>query len=144
MQPLSKRGIELYQNAHERFYSRLPHLLAEPLRDLDTTLVVALMRRHDVSPSLQLSVEDWRDLHTFAHANLGLETVIVPLWQLAHHHVVAQLSLQQKTLLVSRVLQRNSWAEVCRVSGYNGKNEAIKALRQSVAFLLELRRSGSP
>lgn len=145
MQPLSERGAELYQDADKRFHLRLPHLLAEPLRDLEATLVVALMQRHDTSPSLQLSVDEWRDLHTFAHTNLGLETVVVPLWQLVHHHVVvAQLPLQQKTLLVSKVLQKNSWAEVCRATGYNGKNEALKALRKSVTCLLELRRSGSP
>jgi tRNA(Met) C34 N-acetyltransferase TmcA len=99
------------------------------------------MRRNDTTPSLQLSAEEWRDLHTFAHANLGLETIIAPLYQLVQYHfVVAKLPLQQQELLVGRVLQRNSWAEVCRVSGYNGKNEALKALRQIVAQLLDFYR----
>jgi len=48
--------------------------------------------------------------------------------------------LQQQELLVSKVLQRNSWAEVCHVAGYNGKNEALKALRQIVAQLLDFYR----
>jgi tRNA(Met) cytidine acetyltransferase len=135
----SSAGAQLHHQAHERFHLRLPHLLAEPLRDLDAEIVAPLMRRGDTTPPLQLSAAEWRDLHTFAHANLGLETVIAPLWQLMNHHfVVAKLPLPQQALLVSRVLQRNSWAEVCRVSGYNGKNEALKALRQGVVQLIDL------
>lgn len=139
IQPLSERGEQLYREAHQRFHQRLPHLLADPLRQLDAEIVAPLMQRDETAPPLQLSAAEWRDLHTFAHANLGLETIIAPLWQLVNHHlVVARLPLPQQPLLVSRVLQRNSWAEVCRVTGYNGKNEALKALRQIVAQLIDL------
>lgn len=147
MQPLSSIGEKLHGEAHESFHQRLPYLLADPLRDLDAVITALLLHRIDVTTSLQLSAAEWRDLHTFAHANLGLETVIVPLWQLVQHHlVVAALELhpQEQTLLVSRVLQKNSWSEVCHATGYNGKNEALKALRQIVAQLLESRRSSSP
>lgn len=139
VRPLSVAGEQLHQQAHERFHLRLPSLLAEPLSDLDATLAVALMQRHEPSPPLQLSTDDWRDLHTFAHANLSLETVIVPLWQLTRHHLIAaKLPLGHQPLLVKKMLQKNSWAELCRDTGYTGKNEALKALRQVVGQLIDL------
>lgn len=145
MQPLSERGAQLYRGAHERFHLRLPQLLAEPLRDLDGQLAAALLHRCDAPIEFHLAEYEWRDLAAFAHANLGLETVIVPLWQFAHYQLVAQsieLSPQQQALLVGKVLQRREWPELCRIAGYSGKGDALKALRQIVVCLLESRRSG--
>ena len=143
MQPLSERGVELYGEAHERFHARLPHLLVDELQALGAEIVAALLFVQQIKETvaaLPLAEHEWRDLDAFAHANLGLETVIVPLWQLTHHHFTtrsAELSSQQQALLVVKVLQRREWADVCRLTDYNGKGDALKALRQCVARLLD-------
>lgn len=139
MQPLSGRGATLHDEAHERFHIRLPHLLADSLQALETEMAASLLWRRGGTAPLQLASYEWRDLHAFARANLGLETVLVPLWRLAHHHFTtqtAELAPRQQALLLSRMLQRNGWEEVCRVAGCSGKGEALKALRQSVACLI--------
>lgn len=139
LQPLSQRGAQIHDQACQRFHSRLPHLLAESLQDLEVEIAAPLLHRQSGTLPLQLAEHEWRDLHALAHTNLGLETVIVPLWRLVHHYFVTQaveLSSQKQALLLSKVLQRNDWAEVCRVTGYSGKSDALKTLRQVVGRLL--------
>jgi tRNA(Met) cytidine acetyltransferase len=151
LRPLKTRFGSLFSVARERFCRHLPHLLADPLRELDVELAEQLLRRessdHCARLEYPLDERDWRDLRTFAFARRGFEDSLAPIWKLtcaalADSDVADRLSPSDKALLVARVVQRREWPVVAAMLNVPGRAQVIEALRQSLRTLVSSHDSG--
>ncbi len=145
LRALSRTGEELVVASRQRFVTHLPHLLSDPLRDLDPQLANVLLERDSSTQSpLQLGVldeHDWRDVSTFAFALRGYETCLVPIWKLAgtilgDPNGDHNLTVHERDVLITKVLQKRSWKEVSSTLGLSGRSAVIDALRQAVRKLV--------
>lgn len=140
LRPLNKIGTDVVTGASARFHKRLPYLLKDQLRDLDSAVIerisVETPQEHDVD----LHEAEQRDLHTFAHASLGAETVLPPLHVLAGNYFSGQsnvkLDAKEECLLRSKVLNYDTWSIACSVCGVSGKKEGLTLLRKIVLKLI--------
>lgn len=142
LQPLSALGQRLFDSARRRFAQQFPQMLGDSLRDLEPGLALALMR---VCPSADfpaLSRADWRDLMALAFAARAYEVTPAATGRLVRYALSDASALRllepsQQTLLLCRVMQRQTWAIAARRSGCAGRKPALAMLRQSVGRLLE-------
>jgi tRNA(Met) cytidine acetyltransferase len=139
---LTDRGKVLVQLANERFLSQFPHQLSDSLRDLDTQLVVRLMRSQKRQYSIEPEEADWQDVRAFAFEQRLLEVSIGSVWRVTCHalmsgHGVSKLDENQLALLVARVLQRHSWRVCAERVNVPGRTQALSMLRGAVAILTQ-------
>ncbi len=138
--PLTSAGEEVFASARERLLDHLPHLLAEPLPDLDPHLVSTLLRRGGArAPALD--GQDWRDVVAFAFALRRYETSLAPIWKLvcgalADPYSAELLSEAEREILIAKVLQKRSWAKVVAELEYTGRAAATDALRHALRPLV--------
>lgn len=138
--PLTPAGAEVFASARGRLLDHLPHLLAEPLQDLDPHLVAALLRRGG-APAPALAEQDWRDVAAFAFALRSYETSLAPIWKLvcgalADPYSAELLSEAERAILIAKVLQKRSWAETAAGLEFAGRAAATDALRRALHPLL--------
>ncbi len=152
--PLTSSGGALFTAARERLGSHLPHLLADPLRDLAPSLAAWLLRR-TTPPELgcdrpghesEFSDLDWRELVAFAFALRGFEVTLAPIWRLTcvaltDPHSREILNSREQTLLIACVLQRRRWQEkdwqqAATRLGIKGRAQTLAALRQALRPLV--------
>lgn len=140
VRPVSDAGACLCSEAHERFHRYLPHLLSEPLEDAEPAVAAFLLRsRRPIAP--RLDRQDWRDICAFAFALRGYDVSSAPVWELvsaalADDRVTQLLDDSEQALLISKVLQRKSWAQVASALDYAGRNAATDALRKALRPLI--------
>ncbi len=158
LKPLTEMGARLCQQSRQRFQRHYCHLLAEPLADMPTALVMTLFASAGLSATLaqQASIQmkldtfDWQELRAFAYAQRGYEVSLGVIWTLIsevfwlNQSTIQTLSIQQQHLLVMKVLQKQTWAKVSSALGYSGRKEAIRALRDSLQALLIMIEPNSP
>jgi tRNA(Met) cytidine acetyltransferase len=139
LSPLSQAGQTLCADAERRFHRYLPHLLAEPLRDLDPLLAVQLLRRTD-PPRPDLDPQDWRDLTAFAFALRPYEVCMGQIWVYVCHAlaepVSALLPEAARSALVVKVLQRHGWQDTAVRLGLPGREAVVTLLREALGVLL--------
>jgi len=141
MKSLSERGERLFTAARQRFLRHFPHQLSDSLRDLETPLVIALMRRAPDS-ALTLTADDREDIRRFACERRFLESAIGALWPWLCNCLMSPQSLDAldaagAELLVARILQKRDWAYCARRAGLTGHNQVLEKLRGLVRQLLE-------
>lgn len=140
LHPLTPAGKEVAAVARERLLAHLPYLLAEPLRDLDPHLVAALLRRSGArAPALD--GQDWRDVVAFAFALRRYETSLAPVWKLVSGALADPCSAKllsevEREILIAKVLQKRSWAEVAAGLEFTGRAAATDALRRALRPLV--------
>lgn len=140
LHPLTPAGEEVFASARERLLDHLPHLLAEPLQDLDPHLVAILLCRSG-APVPALDGQDWHDVVAFAFALRRYETSLAPIWKLvcgalADPHSAELLSEAEQAILIAKVLQKRSWAEVAAGLELTGRAAATDALRHALRPLV--------
>jgi len=141
MQALSERGEQLFTGARRRFLRHFPHQLADSLRDLETTLVMALMRNApDSKPGL--SQDDIDDVRRFACERRFLESAIGALWPWLCNQLMSPESLDvledaDAELLVARILQKRDWARCAHRAGLTGHDQTLEKLRELVRQLMD-------
>ena len=147
LHPLSENGEIIRQGAVFRLHQRLPYLLKDQLKDFDSVIASRLLMPESDQGNVDASEYSERDIAAFAHANLGMETVMPQLHQLARDYFSgvnkAALDEREKTLLLTKIIQNKAWAAVCRVSGVSGKKEGLSALRRVVAKLIDYSSTGT-
>ncbi len=140
LHPLSAEGRALTELARERFRRLLPHLLADPVRDLEPDLAARLLRA-DRPRAPELDPQDWRDLVSFAFGRGVFEESIAPL----HSLLVAVLSdpkaagLMAETdrdALIAKVLQKHPFREAARIAHLTGRAQVVEAMRRGVRPLI--------
>ena len=141
MRPLSQAGQALFEAARQRFRTELPHLLCEPLRDLEPGLAALLLGLAGGAAASDLDARDRRDLESFAYGLRGYEVNLLPLWKLAcaalaNPAAAELLRPEHRQLLVAKVLQKRSWGEVAVLLGLSGRAAVLQSLRAAVQSLL--------
>ncbi|HET9679647.1 MAG TPA: GNAT family N-acetyltransferase, partial [Gammaproteobacteria bacterium] len=141
MQPLSPAGQELQTAVKKHFADNLPQQLADPqsLADLEPALVCELLQSN-AAPAAP-SANDWSAIETFAHGTRPFESVLTPVWRFAQWLLSESarcndLSEQQITALVTRVIQRQTWQQVVRACDVAGKPQVIALLREACAEIV--------
>ena len=135
--PLSVGGQEICQQLQGRFCALLPYRLRDGLNELDSQLVALLLRECRTAP---LSPTERETLYGFAGQQRSYDSTLVELVRMAETlfpTLCEKLSAAERTLLVSKVLQSQSWAKACQRSGIAGKKMAERCLAQIVAQLLQ-------
>jgi tRNA(Met) cytidine acetyltransferase len=135
--PIDAAGEMVCRAAYTRLAADLPHWLSDPLRELDSAVVVALLAG-DIAPVVNEA--DRRVLGDFAAGYRGFEDTLGPLWRLAVSALLgplAGLPAQERDVLVARVLQKREWAQVSILCGLTGRAAIIDCLRRAVGRLLD-------
>ncbi len=118
------------QQAHRRFQQNFPLQLGQFFTQLDPGLVLSLRDALDEP----LPGETRRLLTAYAQGQWSYLDALGALHQLAcRQHAPSSRKAQ---LLVTKVLQGRSWAEVATHFGFTGKGQAEAALRQAVLDLI--------
>ena len=76
-------------------------------------------------------------VQNYADNNLPYEFIEFQLIDFLLSSYLQQLSKQQQKLVIGKILQNNSWAEIVKQLNFTGKKEAQKALKQTIKQLLK-------
>jgi len=139
LQGLSEAGKDLEAHAVTAFGETLLAQLGDPLRSLEAEIVASLL---PPSPVASGSLDDWerRVLYGFAEGLRGYEDSLAPILHLTRlvlsRGSVARLQVEQRDLLISRVLQRRDWGDCARLLTLPGRRACLGLLREAVACLL--------
>lgn len=142
MQGVSPAGEALLAEARRRFADALPHLLADPLRDLEPAVATALLA--DAGPATgaaELSSDDWSELQAFAQGARDLAYVLAPLHRLtalafANSRAWAALTPRARDALVLKVVEGRSVSETAARLGLAGRRAVTAVLREAVQALM--------
>ncbi|WP_354622702.1 GNAT family N-acetyltransferase [Psychromonas sp. MME2] len=129
--PLSNQGKKLHRTIQENFQLQLPLQLSRHLQRLDPELVSALLAELNNQP------QDTTQLISYIAGNRPFETVEYQLQQLLLNSNLHRLDKKQQSLAIQKILQNNSWHEVCDKNQYTGKKEAQRALKNAIQQLTQ-------
>lgn len=127
LRALRPRGAALCREARSRLLDALPLQLCGVLHDLDPHVAAQVLRSHGeygVTWNIELTAQDRRDLHAFAHAARAEEVCLPALRRLALQTLARPdepPGAEARAILVWRVLQ-----------GHRGRGESARALRVAV------------
>ena len=148
LQGISVEGEALHHHARQRFNQTFPHWLSDPLRELDTGIVLELLHQTEGTSLMQLSERDRQDIDAFADGLRGYEVNLWPLWtficaSLPLSNVVCILSGQESSLLIAKVLQKRGWQEVAKLVHINGRAAVIATMRKAVRKMVRYHQKNS-
>ncbi len=142
LRPLRPDVDGLFETLRRRFHQQFDDWLIEPLNDLETDLVLALLGEAP-DGSASLSELDCGDLVAFAHGHRDFAAALPALRRLGRLELAGvsdRLNAQEVGALVSRVLQRRREPEVVAELGLPGRAALVELLRGASRRLLELSR----
>lgn len=140
----NKQGEALLEQAQQRFYQHFIHLLADSLNNLETDLSLLLLCS---DPSLHISDAENKEINAFATQQRSYENSIYPIWKLVCRYLTSsqqrnkqpsqQLSKNEQTIIVLKVLQKHSWQTITKrmLPEITGKKMAIALLRKAILSL---------
>jgi tRNA(Met) cytidine acetyltransferase len=140
--PINSAGRKSCESARQRFHAQLPHLLSDPLRDLDPGLAFVLLQGgKGVACAADLDASDWREIVNFAFAKRGYESSMLPIWALAKASLSDPraaniLARHDREVLIGKVLQKKSWQEMAQLLHLTGRAAVIDALRAALRQLV--------
>ena len=136
MRPLSPAGKSLFAEARAAHQRGFPHLLRDPLRDLDPALAVDLCEGPVTPPELHDA--EWAQVAAATHGTRHPDLVSGLIWRLACAGVTdATIPHADRALLVTRCLQAHGWAETAARHGLTGKPQALRRVRALLRSLAE-------
>ncbi|WP_281544516.1 GNAT family N-acetyltransferase [Grimontia sp. SpTr1] len=113
------------------FYLNLSYQMAEQFSDMDTVLIPALLSGADVVATP--SETALHQVRLFAQGNLGYDLVTGSLWQWFMHRLASKPAEnkpdEMRSLMIARLLQRQSWADVAEEFGFRGRKDTESAMR---------------
>ena len=144
LKPLSDTGVSLLNRAQQKFARHFPQMLADVYRDLDPAIVKVLIGGSQREILDSICDEDWQDIASFVNSARGYEVNSVPIWKLVclglgNKSCSESLTEIELSLLITKVLQKQSWPEVVSVCGFKGHRYALDSLRDAVKKLLNSR-----
>jgi len=136
LKSISKKGKEVFTLARKRFFKQFPHQLSDPLRYLEPDLVAFLLNR-DRKIQPVLDEMDWEDIKAFVDNERIYEACPTPIWELTCSILTNKDSFElinnlQRDVLIRKVLQKNSWQEVARLTRLSGKKSIQQSLRHAL------------
>nr|WP_281417052.1 GNAT family N-acetyltransferase [Kistimonas asteriae] len=144
MLPLSEAASSLHTLARKRFIQQLPLLMSDSLRDIETSLVAALLSETSHSTEIEhdhLTEQDWLDSVSFAYSNRTYDGCILAIEKMllkALRRNPALIAPDTLTLLVRKILQKDNWQEVANQCQLSGEKAVVAQLRRAVGQLIEL------
>jgi len=140
LHPLSAAGASLQALALERLGKRLPSLLAEPLRDLESEIAACLLRNVPQIP-WSPGPEERQELAAFAFAQRTYEAVLPLLVEFVRARIGAtvytgQLDESERDLLICKLLQHRGWTDTARLLDLTGRAQVLRLLRAAVGKLI--------
>ncbi len=135
---LSSRGKTLHNKIHQQFKDQLAIQLSRHLQQIDAALVFNLLKEFD-----KTTVSDIR-LDSYSNGNLPYEFVEPILIKLLLTANLKNLSKTQQYITIQKILQNNSWAEVCKKHHLTGKKQAQSTLKSAIKQLLTQEENHAP
>jgi tRNA(Met) cytidine acetyltransferase len=136
---LSAAGEAVYTAARARFVRDLPLWLADPLRQLDAGLAAVLQQHGEASEDALPPEHERQMLHSFARGARTYEDALGPIWRLLASQdlqAIDSLAGAEQKLLLAKVIEKQTWAEVAARFALAGKAEVLAGLRSGVLQLL--------
>lgn len=134
--PKNDKGMLLEKKATNMFSNSFPHLLSDPLRSIESEIVLPLLPK---SKKLNIDEEEQKALYSFAYEYRGYENSLYLIWELTYKKLGnSQLNKQEKNMLVIKVLQKRSWEELIQQmrDDFSGKKQALSLMRRVIRKLL--------
>lgn len=128
---LSSRGKVLHNKLHRQFQAQFAIQLSRHLYEMDSELVAKLLQelpKKTISDPL---------IDSYAQGHLPYEFAEPLLIELLLYTDLKSLNKAQQSLAIQKILQNNSWAEVCQKQRLTGKKQAQTALKDAIKQLLE-------
>ncbi|WP_231870082.1 tRNA(Met) cytidine acetyltransferase TmcA [Grimontia celer] len=126
-----QRKPEWFDALQALFYLNLNYQVAEQFSDMETELVAALLT--DSNAASSPSSVALHQVSLFAQGNLGYDLVTGSLWQWFIHWLAANSTQnaadEMCSLMIARLLQRQSWANVAEKFGFRGRKDTEAAMR---------------
>ena len=139
---LDKKGDEVYRTARSRLLADLPYWLLDSLQDLDCNVAAECLRNGNPE-RFTLNGLDEQAVVAFSRGARSYEDCSAALWRFTVTGLMNpehRLQKLEQDLLVARVLQKRSWAEVATMCDLTGRAEVVNALRNATSSLLKNRR----
>ena len=140
LKPLNQKSALLYKTAQKNFADSFALLLADPLRDLETSIVVILFTKlfgKEEQARLELTGVENQALLGFYDQRRAYESSISALYKLTLKRLSqgVDLSPEELQLIVGKILQKKSWQQLVERSSATGKKQVISLLRRAVKKL---------
>ena len=141
LKPLSDNGQTIYQTAINKLKTQFTFQLPEGYQTLDPDVVAGIYGALATKQKLQLTPNEWEDITSFAESLRGYEINALPIHKLVHHGfangaISKACNKIEIHLLIKKVLQRQSWQEIVANLEFDGKHQAIQALRNIISKLI--------
>jgi tRNA(Met) cytidine acetyltransferase len=127
--PLSKKAHLLHRLIVEQFRQQLPTQLSRHLQHLDAGVVLKLLLSSSKVQSEQST------LLSYTQGHLPYEFIEHDLIDLMLNCDLSGLNKAQQILAIQKILQNNSWSEVCRKNNLTGKKQAQYILKETIKQL---------
>ncbi|MBK1720459.1 tRNA(Met) cytidine acetyltransferase TmcA [Thiocystis violacea] len=145
LQPVSTQGEDFIRQASRRLESRLPVLLAGPLRALDPLVAVALLRARPSINGVDEESDPFdqrRELAAFVTGHRTLEATLPLLSELTRRRLVqavrsGALDLADAGLLAAAARQLRPMPELVQLFRASGRDEMLERLRRAAGCLID-------
>ena len=140
LKPLT--SLALVNTARQRFVTQFQWLLMDELKTLDASLVALLlpMLSPEITADQSFTLDDWQELWSFTQGQRQYEnclhSVKKAVWQIL---AVAPIPASEARLLIQRVLQGHSWAQVvdsCRLAGEKRARQLLRELVRAYCHVI--------
>jgi len=140
LKPLSDKGQTIYETAINKLKTQLSFQLSETYQTLDSDVVAEIYKTLATENKLHLTSSEWEDISSFADSLRGYEINALPIHKLIQHGfsngiIDNACDAKERQLLIKKVLQRQSWQEIVSRLEFDGKQQAIQALRKVIGKL---------
>ena len=129
--PISESGKMLHNKIQQQFHIQLEIQLSRHLQDIDYKVVIKLLSELNKVPI------NFNELDSYIYGNLPYEFAEPNLITLLMNSELNILSKVEQCLTIQKVLQNNSWAEVCSKNQLIGKKQAQALLKSAIKQLIK-------
>ncbi len=137
IQALSRAGESMLSQARTSYARQLPALLAEPLSQLPAELLMPLIKGIETLPLSDLTEQEWLDATAYAFGHRGYDYTQGTIATLTLNALVdGLLESAENSLLIKRVLQRQTWADCTAALGLSGKKTADLQIRKTLQKMI--------
>ena len=141
LKPLSIDGEIVCQTAIDKLNTQIAFQLPEAYQTLDTGVVAEIYKSLATDNKLSLTTNEWDDIISFTDSLRGYEINAMPIHKFIQHGFASgrldtSYDAMEIQLLIKKVLQRQSWQDIVSSLGFDGKQQAIQALRNVIGKLV--------